>query len=113
MALQFYLQSENFCTAAQVGPTDFEEIARLGFKSVINNRPDGEGGEAQPLSVTLEKAAQAAGLSYAYLPVVSGQYTVEQVKAFAQFLATADQPILAFCRSGARSAQLAQLATQG
>lgn len=113
MSLQFFLQSDHFCTAAQVGVADFDEIVRLGFKSVINNRPDGEGGDTQPKSAELQKAAQAAGLAYAYLPVVSGQYTTEQVQAFAQFLATAEQPILAFCRSGARSAQLAHLATQG
>jgi uncharacterized protein (TIGR01244 family) len=110
MPLQFFMRSDTFATAAQVSAADFEEIARLGYKTVINNRPDGEGGDSQPLNAELERAAQAAGLAYTYLPVVAGQITMEQVQAFAGTLSQAQQPVLAFCRSGARSAQLAQFA---
>lgn len=104
------MQSEQLATAAQLSPADFAEVARLGYKTVINNRPDGEGGDTQPTSAQMEQAAITAGLSYIFLPVVSGQMTLEQVQSFAKYLQQAESPVLAFCRSGARSAQLAQLA---
>jgi uncharacterized protein (TIGR01244 family) len=58
----------------------------------------------------MEAAAHAAGLNYDYLPVVSGQITEQQARKFAELLATRPAPLLAFCRSGARSQNLKQLA---
>ena len=58
----------------------------------------------------MERAATAAGLHYVYLPVVSGAITPEQVHAMHKVLIAASKPMLAFCRSGARSAQLVGLA---
>lgn len=110
MALQFFMRSEQFATAAQITQDDLAEVVRLGFKTVINNRPDGEGGPGQPLSQSIGEAAGKLGLHYVYLPVVSGQITMEQVQDFASTLKSAQQPVLAFCRSGGRSAQLAQFA---
>jgi uncharacterized protein (TIGR01244 family) len=85
----------------------------MGFKTVVNNRPDGEGGADQPTSAMMEAAAHAAGLIYDYLPVISGQITEQQAKKFAELLATRPAPLLAFCRSGARSQNLNQLASNG
>lgn len=82
----------------------------MGFKTVVNNRPDGEGGADQPTSAELAVAAEAAGLRYVYLPVVSGQITEQQARDFAGLLSNAPAPLLAFCRSGARSQNLYQLA---
>ena len=73
MTISITRQTNNFATAPQISPADMQEIAEHGFKTVINNRPDGEGGPTQPTSSEMEKAAQEAGLRYAYLPVVSGQ----------------------------------------
>jgi uncharacterized protein (TIGR01244 family) len=100
-----------FATAPQLIPADMAAVAAQGFKTVINNRPDGEGGPDQPLSADVQAAALAAGLQYHHLPVVAGQITPEQAKAMADILAVAPEPVLAFCRSGARSTQLRQLAT--
>lgn len=80
------------------------DVAAMGFKTVVNNRPDGEGGPGQPLSQAMAAAAQANGLRYVYLPVVSGAITPEQAQALHEALQSAPQPVLAFCRSGARSA---------
>jgi uncharacterized protein (TIGR01244 family) len=99
-----------FAVAAQLSINQMTDAAALGFKSVVNNRPDGEGGAEQPLSQALAAAAQANGLHYVYLPVVSGAITPEQALAMREALQTAPQPVLAFCRSGARSAQLHALA---
>ena len=99
-----------FAVTAQLTVGDVHGLAAMGFTALINNRPDGEGGSAQPLSRDIEQAARTAGLHYVYLPVVSGAITPAQAVAMRQALVTAPAPVLAFCRSGARSAQLYQLA---
>jgi uncharacterized protein (TIGR01244 family) len=101
------------CVAGQLDPAAMAWAASAGFRSVINNRPDFEGGPGQPTSASIEAAAQAAGLAYSYLPVNSAMQTPEQIAAFAELLETLPRPILAFCRSGARSGRLFQAATQG
>jgi len=99
------------CVAPQLSPEAMAEVARLGFKSVINNRPDFEHGPDQPSNADIASAAAQAGLSYRYLPVSGGYQTPEEVAEMARLLAELDRPILAFCRSGARSANLYALAT--
>jgi uncharacterized protein (TIGR01244 family) len=102
----------DFAVAGQLSPADVPAIAAQGFATLINNRPDGEGGPAQPRHADIEAAARAAGLHYVYLPVTSGHYPPEMVRALQQALRDAPRPILAFCRSGARSAQFYGLALQ-
>ena len=98
------------CVAGQLDPAAMASVAQSGFKSVINNRPDFEGGPDQPTSAAIEAAAVAAGLVYRHLPVDGGWQSPEQIAAFAQLLAELPQPMLAFCRSGARSTRLYQAA---
>ena len=96
--------------APQLPPEAMAEAARLGFRSVINNRPDFEHGPDQPTSADMEAAAQAAGLAYRHLPVDGAYQSPEEIAAFAQLLRDLPRPILAFCRSGARSTRLFQAA---
>jgi len=100
------------CVAPQLSPETMAEAARAGFKSVINNRPDFEHGPDQPTSAQIEAAALAAGLFYLWLPVDSSYQSPEQIAAFAQLMQELPRPILAFCRSGARSTRLYAAATQ-
>lgn len=102
--------ADTVCVAPQLTPEAMAELARLGFKSVVNNRPDFEHGPDQPTSAAIEAAAVAAGLQYRHLPVDGGWQSPEQIAAFAQLLAELPQPMLAFCRSGARSTRLYQQA---
>lgn len=97
--------------APQIEPSDIEQIAGLGFKSVINNRPDGEE-SGQPLNQVIEQHADQFGLAYVYLPVVGGQISEAQIHQFGELLQTLPQPILAFCRTGTRSSMLWSLASQ-
>ena len=98
--------------APQIMADEMAEVARLGFRTVINNRPDGESFD-QPPAAVVEAAAQAAGLVYHYQPVTSGGLTVDDVLHFRELLATAEGPVLAFCRSGTRCANLWALAQAG
>jgi uncharacterized protein (TIGR01244 family) len=99
------------CVAPQLTPEAMAEAAAVGFKSVVNNRPDFEHGPNQPTSAAIEAAALAAGLQYRHLPVDGGYQSPEEVAAFAQLLQELPRPLLAFCRSGARSTRLFVLAT--
>ena len=94
------------CVAPQLTPDAMAEAARQGFKSVINNRPDFEHDRDQPTGAAIEAAAVAAGLVYRFLPVDGGYQSPEEIAAMAKLLAELPRPILAFCRSGARSARL-------
>lgn len=94
------------CVAPQLEPEAMAEAASAGFKSVINNRPDFEHGPDQPTSAQIEAAARAVGLEYRHLPVDGGYQSPEEIAAFAALLKDLPRPILAFCRSGARSTRL-------
>ena len=96
--------------APQLAPEAMAEVARMGIRSVVNNRPDFEGGPNQPTSAQIETAARAAGLEYRFLPVSSAYQSPEEIKNFAALLAQLPRPLLAFCRSGARSTKLYQQA---
>jgi len=92
--------------APQLDPTAMADAARAGFRSVINNRPDFEHGPGQATNADIAAAAHAAGLEYRFLPVDGGYQSPQQIAAFARLLQELPRPILAFCRSGARSSRL-------
>ena len=98
--------AEDVCVAPQLWPEAMAEAARLGFRSVVNNRPDFEHGPDQPTNAAIEAAARAAGLEYRFLPVNGAYQTPEQIAAFARLLDELPRPLLLFCRSGARSTRL-------
>jgi uncharacterized protein (TIGR01244 family) len=105
--------SPDLCVAPQLGPEAMAWAAEQGFRSVINNRPDFEAGPDQPTNAVIEAAAVAAGLDYSFLPVAPGYQSPEEIARFAELLATMPKPILAFCRSGARSGRLFLAASGG
>ena len=88
--------------AAQISTADLQTIAEAGFRSVICNRPDGEGAD-QPVFSEIERAAKDWGLQVRHLPAVSGKVTDEQGQAFGALMSELPKPVLAFCRTGLRS----------
>ncbi len=103
--------SADFCVAGQLDPAAMAWAAQAGFKSVVNNRPDFEAGPAQPTNAAIEAAARTAGLAYAFLPVQGGYQSPEEISRFSELLISLPKPVLAFCRSGARSGRLFRAAT--
>ena len=101
----------DIAVAPQLRPESMAEIAALGFKSVVNNRPDFEFGPDQPTNAAIAQAAAAAGLAYRFLPVAGGYQSPEEAAAMATLLAELPRPMLAFCRTGTRSANLFRLAS--
>ena len=113
MTIQVQPLSPDLSVAPQLGPEAMAAAAHAGYKSVINNRPDFEGGPDQPTSAAVQAAAEAAGLVYAFLPVAPNHQTPEEIARFAELMATLPKPILAYCRSGTRSGKLFRAATGG
>ncbi len=104
--------SKELSASPQIVVADIAVLAAQGFRSIINNRPDGEE-PGQPSSATLAAAARQAGLDYRHIPVVTGQLQGTQVTAFAAALADMPGPVLAFCRTGTRSTTLWALQARG
>lgn len=102
---------ENCAVSGQIRPEDISEIAAAGFKSIICNRPDGESADQSPFSL-IEDAAKKAGVPIRNIPVISGGLTMDDVAAMRLALAELPKPIFAYCRSGARSGNLYNLALQ-
>jgi uncharacterized protein (TIGR01244 family) len=81
---------------------EFAKLERRGFASLINNRPDGEAPD-QPGSQAEELAAREAGLAYVHLPVTGTGITDDDARHFQQAIDASPGPVVAHCRSGARS----------
>lgn len=97
--------SDNYSVSGQILPDDIAAIKAAGFKSVICNRPDDEQ-PGQPSADSVKRAAEAAGLEFRYIPVISGQITEENVADQAIALEDLQGPVFAYCRSGARCTNL-------
>ncbi len=104
--------SPELSVVAQITRTDLSAIAAAGFRSVICNRPDGEGPD-QPGYAEIELAATQAGLQARYLPAESGKVTDEQGRDFGALMAELPKPVLAYCRTGMRSTTMWALSQAG
>lgn len=91
--------------APQIEPEEVAQLAALGFRALIDNRPDAEAGPERDSTVMAE-AAKAAGLAFRYVPYEPGQLTPDLADAFGVALSEVDGPVLAYCRSGTRSSHL-------
>ncbi|TNE66140.1 MAG: TIGR01244 family phosphatase [Alphaproteobacteria bacterium] len=104
--------SPSLSVSPQISEADIGTLAARGFRSIINNRPDGEEGE-QPKSLVIEAAAERHGMAYRHIPVKSGSITDGDVESFRTALADLKGPTLAYCRTGTRSTTLWALAEAG
>lgn len=101
----------DLAVAPQIQPDDLPALAEAGFRVLVNNRPDAEVGPGEDHQ-TMRTAAEAAGLSYHFIPFIPGQITPEMISAQAEAL-SAPGPKVAYCRSGNRSAVLWALTRAG
>ena len=87
--------------AGQISKSDIAEIAKSGFATIINQRPDNEE-PGQLAAAEAEAEAKKQGLDYRYQPIVTGAITRAQVAEFQKLLLRSSTPVLAHCRSGTR-----------
>lgn len=91
--------------APQITEEEIAAIAAAGFRTIMNNRPDGE----EPGQLTAARAAEVAkshGLDYVHVPVNAQTMGPDVADRFEEVVQNHPGPILAHCRSGARCTQL-------
>lgn len=103
--MAFKALSDTVSASPQLSPSDVAFAAAAGFKTIVCNRPDGEE-LGQPTSAEIAEAARAHGIRFEYAPVVSGAIGDDAVARMNAILNGAAGPVLAYCRSGTRSATL-------
>jgi uncharacterized protein (TIGR01244 family) len=95
--------------SGQIAPDEVARLADQGVTIIVNNRPDGEEPD-QPLASDIEVAAQQAGIAYRFVPIIRGIGPAD-VEAMQEAWRDAEGgKLLAFCRSGTRSALACALA---
>ena len=100
---------DQFIVSSQIAASDLAQAKGIGVSIVVNNRPDGEE-PSEPQGAEIEAAAKAAGLDYVAIPVTHAGFSGPQVAAMVTALEAASGLVLAYCRSGTRSALLWALA---
>jgi uncharacterized protein (TIGR01244 family) len=81
---------------------DLEELARAGFRSVVNLRTGGEAD--QPLAPAEEgRVVERLGMAYLHYPVAGDDLDAAVVDAFRADLEGLPRPLFAHCASGKRS----------
>ncbi|MBE9637703.1 TIGR01244 family sulfur transferase [Salipiger mangrovisoli] len=104
--------TDDFAASPQITAADVGLVAMAGYRAIICNRPDGEGAD-QPNFEEIEAAAKDAGLEARYIPVVTGKVQDADAATFGKALRELPGPVLAYCRSGTRSATLWSLSQAG
>lgn len=99
---------EGIFVSGQIGEEDVAELARAGFKTIICNRPDQEGADQTDFQ-QIENRALQHDIKTHYIPVSPPFIEMESVELMRQTISEAQRPILAYCRSGSRSAHLYEL----
>jgi uncharacterized protein (TIGR01244 family) len=100
---------ETILVSDQIAPHEVAGLAGSGITLIVNNRPDGEEPD-QPLAGDIEAAAAEAGIAYRFVPIIRGIGPAD-IEAMQEALRDAgDGKLLAFCRSGTRSALTLALA---
>ncbi|MBE7635984.1 TIGR01244 family phosphatase [Sneathiella sp. P13V-1] len=97
--------SDSLSVSPQITKDDIAALKEMGFRSIICNRPDGEGAD-QPTFEEIEAAANEVGLTIKYQPVTSGKVTDEDAEKFGALFEELPKPVFAYCRTGTRSATL-------
>ena len=99
-----------FAVSTQITAADFPNLAAAGYKTIINNRPDGE--EAGQLTAAAARQlAEQNGLNYVHIPVTMSDLTATTIAQFETALTENPGPVLAHCKSGTRSCILWAIAT--
>ena len=99
----------DYAVRGQIALADVAAIKAAGFRTLINNRPDGEE-PGQPSSAQIGAEAQRLGLRYHYVPVAHTGATEADAALLKAALKDVRGPTLAYCRSGRRAAAIKAMA---
>jgi uncharacterized protein (TIGR01244 family) len=100
---------ERTLVSGQIAPHEVAALAEQGVTMLVNNRPDGEE-PGQPLACEIEAAAAEAGIAYRFVPIIRGIGPADIEAMHEAQRDAGGGKLLAFCRSGTRSALACALA---
>ena len=104
--MPFKAITPQFSVSPQLTESDIKDAAAQGFRSIICNRPDNEE-PGQPDANSIQGQAAALGLAFAYIPVTPADgVTAANAADMCAALDDLPAPVLAYCRSGARSGKI-------
>jgi uncharacterized protein (TIGR01244 family) len=95
--------------SGQIAPDEVAGLAGQGVTVLVNNRPDSEE-PGQPLAGDIEAAAEQAGIAYRFVPIIRGIGPADVEAMQEAWREAQGGKLLAFCRSGTRSALACALA---
>lgn len=95
--------TDDYFVAPQISPNDVTAIANAGFVAIICNRPDGED-PGQPSAAEIAVCCNDVGLDFHHIPVSGMPLPADAVQDHRRIVQDSDGPVLAYCRSGQRSA---------
>ena len=99
--------NQTYSVAGQISVEDLAAIKAAGFQSIVCHRPDGEAAD-QPSFDSIKQAAEALGIEARQIPVGPMGITADAVRAMVDAIEEMPQPMLGYCRSGARSTAIFQ-----
>ena len=103
--MEIHTLSQHYSVTSQIHPHDVERFAKLGFKTIINNRPEGES-EDQPLGADLAEACRTHGVTYEEIPFAPNGMTMAHIESLRTIMLETTLPVLAFCKTGGRASML-------
>ena len=101
--------NEELYVGSQISESDVQLLKEHGIKTIVCNRPDNEG-QGQTNIDAIRNEANNHGLSVEYIPFAPLRLSMDDIKNFSDLLKSDKKPIFAYCLSGLRSEQIAQLA---
>ena len=94
---------DHVLVSRQIAPEEVAELRAQGVTMIVNNRPDGEDAD-QPLGADIEAAAREAGIAYRHVPIRRGMGPSDVEAMQDAMRECGDGKLVAFCRTGNRSA---------
>ena len=85
--------SELITISGQITVDDVKSLANQGYKTLVNNRPDGEEPN-QPSSDDIAKVAGEYGIEYRHIPFAGGMLEIHHAQKFQAFPTKSRRPLL-------------------
>ena len=97
--------SAEYSASPQIQLNEIPVLAKLGYRSILCNRPDNKD-ENQPTFESIKAAAASVNIEAFHLPVIPGNIDADDIHSFEQITRTMTKPTLAYCRTGGRAEAL-------
>ena len=110
--MRSHILSPYYSVAPQISEADISSVVSAGFKAIICNRPDYENSKDLHIAV-IKAAALEAGLEFAENVFDGSTFGSDKIAIQTDLMQKLQNPVLAYCTSGARSAVVWAFANAG